>query len=560
MAYFLKQTPLKGRTYLSIVESFYDSNKKGTAHKVYKSLSSIETLKKKGIEDPVAYYQKEVDKLNSERQLKEVELISETSPNRYIGYFLAKAVMNKLDVKKVIDLFDLSTNYKFDLYEVFSSLVYARLVKPCSKYKTYYEVIPYLGYKINFTYQQIIEALKFYGLNYEKFVELFTKATKDKYKLNTDTTYFDCTNFYFEIDREDDFRKNGPSKENRKCPIVGLGLLLDANLIPIGMKMYPGNQSEKPVLREIIKDLKVQNNIDGKTIHVADKGLNCAKNIFAAKKNGDGYLFSKSVKMLPEIEETWILLNNDYKEVKDSDGNTLYFYKSCIDNFPYTYTDEDSGKTYRFEIKEKRLVTYNPSLAKKKHFEIDRMVEKARGLCASKAKRDEYGESSKYVDFKGKDGSKVEVSINEDKIKRDKMLAGFNILVTSETNMKDEDIYNTYHNLWRIEESFRIMKSDLDARPVFLQTEESIKGHFLICYVAVLLERILQFKIFENKFSSNELYNFFKNYKVVKGKSEYTNTTSDNNFIREVTKFTNLPLRNLYLSPAQFERILNYKL
>lgn len=560
MAYFLKQTPLKGRTYLSIVESFYDGNKKGTAHKVYKSLSSIETLKKKGIEDPVAYYQKEVDKLNSERQLKEVELISETSPNRYIGYFLAKAVMNKLDVKKVIDLFGLTTNYKFDLYDVFSSLVYARLVKPCSKYKTFYEVIPYLGYKIDFTYQQIIEALKFYGLNYEKFVELFTKATKDKYKLNTDTTYFDCTNFYFEIDKEDDFRKNGPSKENRKCPIVGLGLLLDANLIPIGMRMYPGNQSEKPVLRELIKDLKVQNNIDGKTIHVADKGLNCAKNIFAAKKNGDGYLFSKSVKMLPETEETWILLNNDYKEVKDSEDNTLYFYKSCVDKFPYAYTDEDNGKTYRFEITEKRLVTYNPSLAKKKHFEIDRMVEKARGLCASKAKRDEYGESSKYVDFKGKDGSKVKVSINEDKIKRDKMLAGFNILVTSETDMKDEDIYNTYHNLWRIEESFRIMKSDLDARPVFLQTEESIKGHFLICYVAVLLERILQFKIFENKYSSNELYNFFKKYKVIKGKSEYTNTTSDNNFIRELTKFTNLPLRNLYLSPAQFERILNYKL
>lgn len=560
MAYFLKQTPLKGRTYLSIVESFYDGNKKGTAHKVYKSLSSIETLKKKGVEDPVAYYQKEVDKLNSERQLKEVELISETSPNRYIGYFLAKAVMNKLDVKKVIDLFNLTTNYKFDLYDVFSSLVYARLVRPCSKYKTYYEVIPYLGYKINFTYQQIIEALKFYGLNYEKFVELFTKATKDKYKLNTDTTYFDCTNFYFEIDKEDDFRKNGPSKENRKCPIVGLGLLLDANLIPIGMRMYPGNQSEKPILREMIKDLKDQNNIDGKTIHVADKGLNCAKNIFAAKKNGDGYLFSKSVKMLPETEETWILLNNDYKEVKDNEGNTLYFYKSCVDKFPYTYTDEDNGKTYRFEITEKRLVTYNPSLAKKKHFEIDRMVEKARGLCASKAKRDEYGESSKYVDFKGKDGSKVKVSINEDKIKRDKMLAGFNILVTSVTSMKDEDIYNTYHNLWRIEESFRIMKSDLDGRPVFLQTEESIKGHFLICYVAVLLERILQFKIFENKYSSNELYNFFKKYKVIKGKSEYTNTTSDNNFIRELTKFTNLPLRNLYLSPAQFERILNYKL
>ncbi len=456
-------------------------------------------------------------------------------------------------------LFKINTNFEFDLYEIFSSLIYARLVKPCSKYKSFHDVIPYLGNKVNFTYYQLLEALRYFGCNYEKFVELFTKATKQKYDLNTDTTYFDCTNFYFEIDKEDNFRRNGPSKENRKCPIVGLALLLDANQIPIGMRMYPGNESEKPVLREIIKDLKNQNNITGKTIHVADKGLNCAKNIYAAKKNGDGYLFSKSVKMLPETEETWILLKNDYKSVKDNDGNVLFYYKSCIDTFPYNYTD-DTGKTLKLELREKRLVTYNPSLAKKKHFEIDRMVEKAKGLCASKAKKDEYGESSKYVDFKGKDGSNVKVSINEDKIKRDKKLAGFNILVTSETNMNDKDIYDIYHNLWRIEESFRIMKTDLDARPVYVQSEESIKGHFLICYVAVLLERILQFKIFENKYSSNEFYNFFKDYKVIKGKNEYTNITNDTPFIKHIAAFTNLPLRNLYLSTAQFERILKYKL
>lgn len=559
MAYFLKKTPLKGRTYLSIVESFYDGNKKGTAHKVYKSLSSVETLKKQGIDDPIDYYQKEVDKLNNERQIKQVELISEESPIRFLGYFLAKALMDKLEVKKVIDLFNLQNDYEFNLYEIFSSLIYARLVRPCSKYKSFHEVIPYLGNKVNFTYYQLLEALKFYGLNYEKFVELFTKATKDKYGLNTSITYFDCTNFYFEIDKEDDFRRNGPSKENRKCPIVGLGLLLDNNQIPIGMRMYSGNESEKPVLREIIKELKDQNNINGKTIHVADKGLNCAKNIYASKKNGDGYLFSKSVKMLPETEKTWIFLNNDYKAVKDNNGNVVYYYKSCVDDFPYNYTDEN-GKTHKFKLKEKRLVTYNPSLAKKKHYEIDRMVEKAKTLCASKAKRDEYGESSRYVDFKGQDGSNVKVSINEDKINRDKKLAGFNILVTSETKMKDKDIYDTYHNLWRIEESFRIMKTDLDARPVYVQSEESIKGHFLICYVAVLLERILQFKIFNNKYSSNDFYSFFKEYKVIKGKNEYTNITSDTNFIKDITKFTDLPLRNLYLSNAQFKKILNYKL
>lgn len=559
MAYFLKKTRLKGRTYLSIVESFYDSNKKGTAHKIYKSLSSVETLMKNGMEDPIAYYQAEVDKLNKERELKQVELISKESPIRYLGYFLAKAVLDKLDVQKVFSLFNMNTHFEFDLFEVFSSLIYARLVKPCSKYKSFHDVIPYLGNKVNFTYYQLLEALHYYGCNYEKIVELFNKATKQKYDLNTDITYFDCTNFYFEIDKEDEFRRNGPSKENRKCPIVGLGLLLDANQIPIGMRMYPGNESEKPVLREIIKDLKDQNNITGKTIHVADKGLNCAKNIYAAKQNGDGYLFSKSVKMLPETEETWIFLKNDYKSVKDSDGNILFYYKSCIDTFPYNYTD-DNGKTYKLELREKRLVTYNPSLAKKKHFEIDRMVEKAKGLCASKAKKDEYGESSRYVDFKGKDGSNVKVSINEEKIKRDKKLAGFNILVTSETNMNDKDIYDIYHNLWRIEESFRIMKSDLDARPVYVQSADAIKGHFLICYVAVLLERILQFKVFENKYSSNKFYDFFKEYKVIKGKNEYINITSDNEFIKDIAAYTNLPLKNLYLSPAQYEKILKYKL
>lgn len=557
MAYFLKKTRLKGRTYLSIVESFYDGTKKGTAHKIYKSLSSVETLKKKGLEDPIAYYQAEVDKLNKEREIKKVEFISEESTTRYLGYFLAKAVLNKLDVKNVFALFNATTHFEFDLYEVFSSLVFSRLVKPCSKHKTFHEVLPYLGTKVNYTYYQLLEALKFYGSNYEKIVELFTRATNEKYSLNTDTTYFDCTNFYFEIDREDDFRKKGPSKENRKCPIVGLGLLLDSNQIPIGMKMYPGNESEKPVLREIISDLKEQNNISGKTIHVADKGLNCAKNIYAAKKNGDGYIFSKSVKTLPETEEAWILLNNDYDVVKDNENRVVFYYKSCVDKFPYNYTDEN-GKIHRFTLTEKRLVTYNPLLARKKCFEIDRMVEKARGLCASKAKRDEYGDSSRYVDFKGADGSNAKVSINEEKIARDKKLAGFNIIVTSETTMKDRDIYDVYHNLWRIEESFRIMKSDLDARPVYLQTEEAIKGHFLICYVAVLLERILQFNVFENKYSSNDFYNFFKEFKVTKGKKEYTNTSTDTPFIKEMAAYTNLPLRNLYLSPAQYERILNY--
>ena len=119
-----------------------------------------------------------------------------------------------------------------------------------------------------------LDAVEFIGSEYEKFVEIFTVATKENFSIDTKHTYFDCTNFYFEIDKENSFQRKGPSKEGRHDPIVGLGLLLDSNMIPIGMKMYPGNESEKPVLRKTIQDLKKQNNIDGRTIQIADKGLN----------------------------------------------------------------------------------------------------------------------------------------------------------------------------------------------------------------------------------------------------------------------------------------------
>ena len=564
MAYFLKKAKQSNNVYLAIYESFYSPKTNGTKHHCVKSLGSVTALKKKGIEDPVAFYQAEVDKMNVERKKDEVKKITDISPIRYLGYFPLKALLEKLDIHKYIDYFKYTTDYSFDLYEILSSLIYARAVSPCSKLKTYNEVIPCLYQQYRFSYDQLLDGLEFYGNDYEKIVEMFTGQVKDKFKLNTGVTYFDCTNFYFEIDREDDFRKKGPSKENRKDPIIGLGLLLDAHQIPVGMKMYPGNESEKPIIREVITELKEKHEIKGRTIEVADKGLNCANNIFYAKQNGDGYLFSKSVKQLPEKEKVWVLLNQDYKAVKDNEGNVLYYYKECVDEFEYLYTDEKS-KNHRLSLTEKRVVTFNPSLAKKKRYEIDRMVEKAKGLSASFAKRNEYGECSKYVSFKstskGKEtDDKVKAVLNQEAIEEDLKLAGFNLLVTSETKMSAKDIYDTYHNLWRIEESFRIMKSDLDARPVFLQKEETIKGHFLICYLTVLLERLFQFYILENKYSSSAIFNFFKAFKIVEGEDKFINVSILNDFITQLAQYTSLPLDHYSLSESKVNRILNYKL
>jgi len=378
-------------------------------------------------------------------------------------------------------------------------------------------------------------------------------------------TYFDGTNFYFEIDQEDDIRKKGPSKENRKEPIIGMGLLLDSNQIPIGMKLYPGNQSEMPVIREVISELKKRNNITGRTVQVADKGLNCAKNILDARKNGDGYIFSKSVKKLPATEKTWALLSDGYRDVYDENKKLLYRIKECVDKFPYVYEDEH-GKRMTVMLTEKRIVVFSLQLAKKK-LEIARMVEKAKALKASRAKKDEFGECSKYVSFTAVDkkgnatGGKVSVSLNAAAIQEDINLAGYNLFVTSEIKMTAEDIHGTYQNLWRIEESFKVMKSYLDARPVYLQKENSIYGHFLIYYIYVLLLRILQFCILDNKYSTENILNFIEKFRVVEiGPGKYINLATSSAFVKNIARGFSLPPTNYYLSQTKINKVLCHRL
>ena len=558
MAYFLKRSNLKKGLYLQIYESFYNPLKNQTSHHSYKALGYVDDLKASGIDDPVSYYKEEVRKMNEERKKEKIKLISDVSLEKYMGHFLLYAIMDKLKVKPYFDILNKASGFDFSLYEVFSSLVYARALSPCSKLRTYTEVLPCLFQNVDFSYDQLLRGIGFLGSEYDKFVELFTTCVFDKYSLDTSRTYFDCTNFYFEIDREDDFRKKGPSKENRKDPIIGLGLLLDADQIPIGMKMYPGNESEKPVMRNVINDLKKRHGFKGRTIQVADKGLNCAENIFNARQNKDGYIFSKSVKQLSEKEKVWVLLESGYRSVYDKEGKVHYYFKECIDKFPYNYTDKN-GKMHKLELTEKRVVTFSPSLAKKKRYEILRMVEKAKKLSSSMAKRNEYGESSRYVLFKSKNDGKVITEINTEKIEEDLKLAGYNLIVTSETDMSAKEIYDTYHNLWRIEESFKIMKSDLDARPVYLRKEETIKGHFLICYIAVLLERLLQFKHLEGNYSTNEIINFIKNFKVVEADGRYINVSTSSRIATELSKTYSLPLDHLILTNRDIQKVLNFR-
>ena len=569
MAYFLKKTNNKKGTYLQIYESYYDPQRKGGAHRSYRPIGYVHELVESGIDDPLSHFQLEVDELNRQSSEKKaadkIKTISDESPEKYLGYFPLKNINDSLRTKKYIDIMQTATDYRFNVYDMMSSLIYSRIVHPCSKSKTFDEVLPKLFEASDFSLDQIYAGLDYLGMEYEKVIEIYNHQINLKYKFDTSHTYFDCTNFYFEIDREDDFRRKGPSKENRHDPIVGLGLLLDANQIPIGMKLYPGNESEKPIMRDVIDGLKVRNNITGRTIQVADKGLNCGNNIMHALKNGDGYIFSKSVKMLSEVEKVWVLLPNDYRTVKNSNGDVLYKIKDCVDDFEYEIEGEN-GRKKKVKLAEKRVVTYNPTLAKKQLYEINKLVDKAHSLKASQAKKSEYGECAKFVNFvpadkKGKEtDGKVKVTMNEEAIENARKLAGYNMLVTSELKMSDQEIYKAYHNLWRIEESFRIMKSELDARPVYLQKEETITGHFLICYLAVLLTRLFQFKILKNEFCSEDIFTFIRDFRVAKiSDRKYMNLARNSVFIKTLSGKTMLPLTSYFLTNSDIQKMLSHR-
>lgn len=572
MAYFLKKSNTKKGVYLQIYESYRNKEKQETSHRAIKSIGYVNDLTSDKIPDPISYYKAKVRKMNEKRK-KEMEesriKTIDSDPTKNLGHFLVKSVFSTLKVESHLNLLAKIAGKTYDLNEAITSLVSARIVSPCSKIKTMEEVIPSFLEPAHFSNDQLYDSiLPLIGDEYERILEIINHAFAKKCGRKTGSVFFDGTNYYFEIDREKGDRRKGPSKESRNDPIISMGLLLDAEQIPLSMRMFPGNESEKPVMREIIKDMKEKNSIAGKTIQVADKGLNCAKSICEALKNGDGYIFSQSVKRLPEREKKWALLENEnarWTEIRDGSGALLYKYKFCVDSFPYKVSG-GSNRQATVNLTQKRVVTFNPLLAEKKRHEISKMVEKARELNGCQAKKKEYGDAARYVSFKAVsnegeilDDTVVTATINQEKVNEDLRLAGYNLLITSETKMKAEEIYKVYHRLWRIEETFRTLKSELDARPVYLQRRESIYGHFLICYLAVFALRVLQIKEFKDEIHTNEIISFVRNLRVLKNGDSYINLGSKDK-IKRISDRLGLNLTNYFLTDKTIKKLLSFKL
>ena len=573
MRYFLKKsTPSKKGLYLQIYQSSYVPGK-GPRNKSYKAIGYYGDLVAKGIPDPIKYAQDMVDGLNEGIPNKREQKIGDASLRRNLGHFLLKSIWDYLGLGHDIDVMTGSRNPRFRMSDFILAMVGAQVVNPGSKHNAFEKAMPSLYGSETFTYSQILDAVNYIGGDYQKFIEVMNHHIGKRFPRKTGKAFFDCTNYYFEIDLPKGDRQMGPSKEERHLPIIGQALLLDEEQIPIGMSLYPGNRSEKPEIRKSIDELKSRFGIDSRIVQVADKGLNCARNVYAASKEAkDGYIFSKSVhgKSLSAQEKKWVLLSDDgpnkWSEVRDADGRLIFKYKECVDDFEYRFTD-DGGKAVTFKAREKRVVSYNPSLARKQIAQIQKQVDRAKEISTVKqSSRSDYGDSAKYVDFVSadRDGEIVEVraSLNQAKIDEDMAFAGYNLLVSSEIDKPALEIYGAYHGLWRIEESFRVMKTYLEARPVYLQKTESIYGHFTICYLALTLLRLLELKAFGDAMPIGQLVGFIRNYSITETPDgAFINNACRSDALDAVKKRYALPkLDNAYLKKKDVDNILNAEL
>lgn len=550
--------------HVAIYESFYDKVKKTSRQRTVKSLGSVKALKAKGIDDPLEYAKSLIPELmiqnQKDAQTDSYERVGDVEVIKNIGQYFLRAIDNSFGLKNPLDLFGQDfLSKKAKASDILQDLIVARTLFPASKKKTYTQILPTLSSNISYSLDDVYSALEFFGQNSSRIVGWYRKMTEEVYRVDTSHVFFDCTNYYFEIDKSDELRQKGPSKEHRQDPLVSMGLLLDANLIPINMTLFPGNQSEKPKLKIVLDELKRDLNKETKTIRIADKGLNCTANVLDALLSGDGYIFSKSLKTQSSTERTWALSESGFREYIDiHTRQPLGRIKSVVDVFSYTHPTSKKP----IEVREKRIVVLNYALRRKQLEEIDKMVEKAQKLCVSKAKRREFGPSACFVEFVTKEGSKKDVvpKLNTKSIEKARACAGFNMLVTSEYMLKSSKVYEIYHELWRIEETFRTLKSFLDARPVYLQRPNRIKGHFLVCYLSVLLVRLFQFYHLKHQFSTQAIFEFLRGLKILEvSPKTYMNLSTRSEVGDYIVQNTRLLVDKSTLCAQDLKRIVEMK-
>ena len=508
-----------GRTYLQIVHGYRDKEGKSKT-KVVKAIGYLDELDKQ-YNDPIAHFTELAKKMDSERiEEKQITMtfdanskIDRNSENRKnYGHVVFSKVYHELQLDRFFNNKQRHEKFEFNSNSIMKVLLFARLLYPCSK-KATVEIKEKFFDKADFTLDDVYDCLSHFN-KIEKEAQAFMhEQIVKQYARKTDLIYYDVTNYYFEIDQPDDFRKKGPSKEKRPNPIVQMGLAVDKQGIPISYKLFEGNTHDSQTLMPALKDIKKQFQTE-RVIVVADKGLNSGDNIAFNTALGDGYVYSKSVRGAREEFKSYVLSDGGYTWIGQDYKKKSRVVPVEIDVTVGKYSN-GKNKKKKVKIDQKQVVFYSRKYSERSKRQREATIAKAVDLITNPSK---YQKATSHgaagyvanLEFDKTTGEILNTGkklfIDEERIRQEEQLDGYYAIVSSELDETDDRIIEIYRGLWRIEESFKITKSNLDARPVYLTRRDHINAHFLICFIALVLARIVEIRL-KNKYSIEKILN-----------------------------------------------------
>lgn len=513
----LKKTPNRnGRIRLSIVDTYYDKQRKATRQKTIESIGYLDELEKI-YDDPIALFQKRVDELREEKKAHKApinftfynsdKLCVGDNLRKNFGYSAFSKIYHELEIDKFLKRKQRTSKASYDANTIMKMLVYSRLLFPASN-KASYDNREQFFEKTDYCLDDVYRCLTFLNKHKENLQVRMNDKIKEQYGRDTGLIYYYVTNYYFETDGQTDLLRKGVSKEHRPNPIVQMGLFTDNNAIPITYELFAGNTNDCLTYRPNFGRIKKQFDL-GRVISVADKGMTTGDNIWYTINTPakDGYVFSMSIRGADKSIKNYVLDENGYEWLGEE-------YKRKSRLYPRTISvTSNNGKKIKKQVDEKQIVFWSRKYAIRAKAEREATLSKARDLAkhpGKYTKATSYGAAKyiKKVDYDKETGEILTASsvldINEDLIRKEEALDGYYLLLTSEMDTPDDRIIDIYRGLWRIEESFKITKSELEARPVYVWTNEHIEAHFLTCFVALTLSRILEMKL-EHKYSAGRI-------------------------------------------------------
>lgn len=513
-------TNLKGKRTTKIFE------KLGNQQQVEERFGKINTI------DNIKAY---ISSLNNEdkdeiikKEFNPNKKISESSKRKFnVGYLFLEKLYNQLKIKNICDEIQNKYQFHFDLNEILSYLVYARIIYPSSKLETFNQCQNFIE-QPKFKLHDEYRALNYIAENMNYIQEQLFNNSKNVINRNSRVIYYDCTNYFFEIDNQDELRKYGISKEHRPNPIVGMGLFMDGDGLPLSFNIYPGNKNEQTTL--IPEETKIVNNFklnDTKIILCTDAGLASDEIKKFNIKDNRAFVITQSLKKLKDVYKEQIFDKTNWRITNDL-RNT--YNLSDIENDKYLKEKYYNTLFYKIietetkSVKQDLIVTFSF-----KYFDYNRNIRNSQIERAKKSietgnvsrKGKNQNDYKRFIDSlnstdNGEIAENITYSINQDIIDEEEKYDGYYALTTNLVG-EVEEILKIVKGRWEIEESFRIMKSDFLARPINLSREDRIKAHFMTCFISLFIYRLLEKKL-NYKYTTTQILDTIRNMEMIEHK------------------------------------------